>query len=346
MKKLSGYLLIGLIVAAVILAGGLTGDRAEAKKKEKVVYAMAGPLFPEYGECVGLSQYIYLWQGITQTHPQVKGKMNFKIYDKGSLYPNQDETLQAVSSGAVQVSYSGPHYLEALNRAWKLLETPGLISDWDHFQRVMNTPEWQALIREMAAKHNVTILKWTFNAGDYILYSSKGPAKTMADFKGRKIRYPGGEGFAKALKAMGIDGIAMPYTEVVSALQTNMIEGVLTDMPSAPFFQMDKYCTFVNRIPLAIQPICWVVNTKWWTGLDPKVRAALEAPFKRIDMAEFYSGLQESSAQAWRDNPKLTVVDRDPAETAKWQKVLREAAQDVISSVDPKYIQAIDRVRN
>lgn len=333
------------VVFSLVLTLGLAAPPQAQAGKQKIVFAMAAPMNPEYGEVLGLNMYLDALTGLVANHPDLKGKFQFRINHSGTIYPNQDECLEAVSSGAIQMSYSGPHYLEALDKAWKLGETPGVISDWSHFLRTMNTPVWQELHHKTAKKNNVTIIKWLFNVGDWVVFTGKAPGKTMADFKGQKIRYPGGEGFARAFNGLGINGVAMPYTEVVSALQTNMIDGVMTDMLSWPYFQMDRYCPIVNKIPVSIMPICWIVNTQWWESLDPKARAALASPFERMDLSTFYTGLQERNTQEWRDNPKLTVVEFDPAEAARWNKAMRQAAEATISGIDPKYMAAVEATK-
>ena len=306
---------------------------------------MAAPVHPEYGEVLGLNMYLDALTGLVENHPVLRGKFKFKISHSGTLYPNQDECLQAVSSGALQMSYSGPHYMEAFEEAWKLGETPGVMTDWNHFMRVMKTEPWAELHETMAKKHNITIVKWLFNVGDWLIFTGNPPGKTMEDFKGQKIRYPGGEGIARAFKGLGIQGVALPYTEVVSALQTNMINGVLTDLLTWEYYQLQKYCPIVNKIPISIMPICWIVNTEWWESLDPKVREALNSPFERIDLTKYYEDLQEKNTQIWRDDPDLKVVEYDDSEAQRWFKAMREEAKETISGIDPKYVNAIEKVK-
>lgn len=68
----------------------------------------------------------------------------------------------------------------------------------------------------MAKEKGVRLIKWMANIDDWSLYTNKGPIKNMADLAGQKIRFPGGEAFANALKNMGTTPISLPCTEVIT----------------------------------------------------------------------------------------------------------------------------------
>ena len=325
-----------LIVPGTVMAG----------KAKKIIMSTATPMYPAFAEQIGINLYINSMIGVTQTHPELKGKYEFKIYDKGMLYGNQSEALEAVANGALQMTYSGPHFLEELDPAWKLGETPGVFEDWDHYLRTMDTPAWKALHEKMAKKKGVTIIKWLFDTGTWYMFTKTGPINSLADIKGQKIRFAGGEAFAKALKALNTTPIALPYTEVVTALQTNMIEGLLTDFTGGVgYFELPRHTKYAVVVPFGNQPICMVANTKWWNSLPEKARAALSVPFDQIDSSGFYSKFEQTSLKEWDDNPKLTAVKLDKAEIAKWQKTMRDSFQDMFKKIDPELIKAIDMAR-
>ncbi|MCP3941589.1 MAG: ABC transporter substrate-binding protein [Desulfobacteraceae bacterium] len=303
-------------------------------------------MYPAFAEQIGINLYINSIIGLTQTHPELKDKYEFKIYDKGMLYSNQSEALEAVSDGALQMTYSGPHFLEELDSAWKLGEIPGVFENWDHYLRTMDTPAWRALHKKMAEKEGVTIIKWLFDTGTWYLFTKIGPVNSLADIKGQKIRFAGGEAFAKALKGLNTIPIALPSSEVVTALQTNMIEGLLTDFTGGVgYYELPRNTKYAILVPFGNQPICMVANTKWWNSLPEKVRGALNIPFDQIDVSGFYSKLEQTSIKKWDDNPNLTAVKFDDAEVAIWQKAMRSSFGDMFEKIDPTLIKAINSAR-
>jgi len=336
-----------LLIAVCCLALGLAPvDQAQAKGKD-FIWSVSMAMYPEFAEGHGVNAVCNHLLGRSLTDPALKDKHTFKVYDKGMLYPNQDEHLQAVSSGALQMTYSGPHFLEALDPAWKLGEAPGVFRSYEHFFKTMQTPAWKALHEKMAKQNNVTILGWTFDCGSWYLFTEKGPVNGLDDIKGKKIRYAGGEAFAKALKALGTTPISLPYTEVVTGLQTHMIEGLVTDFTGGvDYYDLPRYTTYTVIIPFTIQPICIIASTKWWEGLDKEARAAIYHPIEIVDLQPYYARLQESQIQKWRDDPKLTVVDPPKAEVAKWQGLMRGSIKDMISGIDPVFMKAVDSIKD
>jgi TRAP-type C4-dicarboxylate transport system substrate-binding protein len=316
-----------------------------AESKEKIVMSIAAPMYPAFAEAIGINLYINTIIGLTQTHPELKN-YEFKIYDKGMLYGNQSEALEAVANGAIQMTYSAPHFLEELDPAWKLGETPGVFENWDHYMRSMNTPAWKALHEKMAEEKGVTIIKWLFDTGTWYLFTDTGPIKSVEDIQGQKIRFAGGEAFAKALKALNTTPIALPYTEVVTALQTNMIEGLLTDFTGGVgYFELPRHTKYAVLVPFGNQPICMVANTKWWNSLPEKDRNTLSTTFDQIDASKYYAKFEQESIEKWDADPKLIALKFDKQEVAKWQKIMRDSFEEMYEKLDPELIKAIDAAR-
>jgi len=344
MKKsitMMGFFLVFLAVFSFLVFSPGAADAKEVK------FVLVGGTEggPEVSaEFMALNMYLGALDYRFRTFHELKGKYQLKFVN--TLFADADECLTGVASGAAEMTFSGPHYMEALEPAWKLGESPGVFDSWEHFMRTMQTPAWKALHEKMAKEKGITVLKWMANIGDFYLYTDKGPINTMADLKGQKIRFPGGEGFAKALKAMETTPISLPYTEVVTALQTHMIDGLLTDMFAASYFyELPRYTKYCVKSAWAIQPLSFVVSTKWWESLPPKERQAIQDVFDRIDVSAFFSNAQSGITQAWAAGEKTKLLTLSAAEDDKFKKAMLEGAKDVLSGVDPKLVEAIEASR-
>ncbi|MEW5723707.1 MAG: TRAP transporter substrate-binding protein DctP [Thermodesulfobacteriota bacterium] len=336
------FLVATLMLAAVLRAAP---NAALAGAKDVKFVVAGGDLSQEVAaEVMALNMYLGALDFRMRTLGVLKGKYNLKILN--TLFPNANECLTGVASGAAEMTFSGPHYLEALEQSWKVAEAPGVFESWDHFMKTMNSPAWKAANEKMAKEKGVTVLKWMADIGNYFLYTKKGPVNSLADLKGQKIRFPGGEGFAKALQAMETTPISLPYTEVVTALQTNMIDGLLTDMFGAfYYYELPRYTKYCVHVTWAIQPINFVVNTKWWESLPPAERQAIQDVFDRIDVSLFFNNAQAAITQGWGQNPATQLIDLPDDEAKKWKQIMRDASKDVLAGVDPELIKAIDEAR-
>lgn len=342
MKALKQTALIGLVL---ILASTLIAvpRPALAKKAQKVKFVLVGANEggPEAGaEIMATNMYVGALDYRMRTFHALKGK--YELQYLSTLFSSANECLTGVASGAVQMTFSGPHYLEQLDPAWKVGESPGVFESWDHFIKTMNTPAWKELQEKMAREKGVRIVKWMANIGDFYLYTSKGPITSFADLKGQKIRYPGGEGFSRALKGMEVTPISLPYTEVVTGLQTNMIDGLLTDMFAAQYFyELPRYTKYAVLATWAIQPICMVVSADWWDNLPADERQAMQDVFDRIDVSLYFSGAQSAITQAWEADPKTELIRLDQDEQAKWQAEMMAGSEEILKNIDPELVEAI-----
>lgn len=346
MKKYSVAAVVMFVVCLMIGMMVCAPGNALAKKQNVKFVIVGAPEGAQEGsvEAMSLNMYIGALDYRMRTYSALKGKYQLKYVS--TLFSDPNECLTGVASGAAELTFSGPHYLEQIEPAWKAVESPGVFNSMDHFMRTMNTPAWKAVTDNMAKEKGVTILKWIASAGDWYLYTNKGPVNSMADLKGQKIRFAGGEGFAKALKAMGTTPISLPYTEVVTALQTNMIDGLLTDMFGAfYFYDLPRYTKYCVKKTWAIQPLCVVASTQWWEGLPEKERTAIKDVFDRIDTAGYFEGAQGAIAQGWAGHPELELIQLSDAEAKKWEKTMKTAGAAALGGLDPELIKAIEASR-
>jgi TRAP-type C4-dicarboxylate transport system substrate-binding protein len=335
---------LGLIAALAVALAMPSPALAKAEKVRFVVVGVAEGAPEVSAEAMALNMYLGALDYRMRTFHALKGK--YELQYLHTLFSDANECLTGVASGAAEMTFSGPHYMEQIEPAWRLGEAPGVFESWDHFMRTMNTPAWKELQEKMAKEKGVRIVKWMANIGDFYLYTSKGPIESIDDIKGQKIRYPGGEGFANALKAMGATAISLPYTEVVTGLQTHMIDGLLTDMFGAMYFyELPRYTEYAVLATWAIQPICMVVNAPWWDGLPPKEREAMQDVFDRIDTSMFFSGAQQAITAGWDQNPKTKLIKLSPEEQKKWRRIMRESNKDITKGLDPKLVEAIESAR-
>jgi len=346
MKKFTKIsVLISIICLVILMTLGLSNTATAKVKKVKFVIVGGSEGGQEVSaEQMMLNMYIGALDYRIRTYHVLKGKYKLKWID--TLFSDANECLTGVASGAAEITFSGPHYLEQLEPSWKAVEAPGVFDSWDHFTKTMNTSPWKTLHDKMAEKKGVKIIKWIANIGNYHLYSSKGPINNMSDLKGQKIRYPGGEAFAKVLKEMKTTPVSLPYTEVVTALQTNMIDGLLTDWFGASYFyNLPRYTKYAVNVTWAIQPICMVVNNEWWKSLPAKERTAMQDVFDRIDTSQFFEGTQKKLANGWNADPKTELINLSQSETEKWKKTMLKGSANMLKSLDQKLIQAIELSR-
>ena len=197
-----------------------------------------------------------------------------QIYWAKSLY-NVPKGTQALTKGNLEMmtgqfgkTSSVEPYANTIVGAGKLT-TPGAINGLD------GTKTFAQLKKVFNDKHGITI----FGSGHLSMYMGAGAVKSRmlvpSDFSGKKIRSMGPAENA-LLGALGANPTTMSFGDVPPALQTGVIDGLLTSLggfnatkEQAPYFTVAG----INGI---VGDYYWMgASNKWWSTLSKKQQNVL-----------------------------------------------------------------------
>lgn len=329
-------------IAAAVCLSLLAMAPAHAGEVVKFAQANQFRLLGYGTEHVGVYPFLGVLQYYMQL-PEIKGKYEFKHV--GNVYKSPNECLTAVASGAVQISYSGPAFLEQFNPHWKAASAPGLFEDFEHFQRTVETPAWQAMVSELEEKQNIKIIKWIGSLGSFMLFTSK-PIRKVEDVAGLRIRYNGATGYAAALSKFKATPVALPFTEVVSALQTNMIDGLISEIQAAPWYDLSRYAKNLVPITWVSSPMCLIVNARWWNSLDEPSREIFTYALMTPSTYQFLDQDEARQIREWGTaTPHTWKSSLSPEETRHWKELLHEAGSEFVKDVPAELVQAAEACR-
>lgn len=335
-----------IILAISVAATFLCSVSTVYAKRQVVKYLNPAPVMSmdDTAELMNIAVYLGNLEFLMKHNSKLKGKYSLKIAD--NLFTSAEDCLTAVATGAGQITYGGSAHLEQFDNDWQILQAPEMFDDFNHFLRAMDTPEWKKVAQEMEEKQGVTLIKWVGTIGNFFLYTDKGPITSMDDVVGQKIRYNNGKGFAVGLQKFQITGVGMPFTELVSALQTNMVDGALSEVYAESLYDLPRYTKYMVPISWGMLPMAIVVNTEWWNSLPDQERVVFEQALLAPTTHEYFSAREGQHMQAWEANPDLQLVKLSEEEDAKWRKTLIDAREKFTKDSDQALLQAIERTRH
>jgi TRAP-type mannitol/chloroaromatic compound transport system substrate-binding protein len=183
------------------------------------------------------------------------------------------------------------------------------------------------MAREIFAKQGLVYVN-RIHHGPNIIHSKK-PIRTAEDFKGLKLRVPGGmiaEGFA----AIGARTTLLPGGEVFSALEKGTVDAADYTGPAVNwdlgFQQVTKYIwTGPAGLESIYQPVDlmdFVVRKDVHDKLSPRMKVWLDDEIQ-VYSNEHHGAIQKADLEAWNKFLKAgTQINRLPAEDLpKFQKV-------------------------
>jgi TRAP-type C4-dicarboxylate transport system substrate-binding protein len=260
----------GLFTACAIAAamGALQAPGAQAQALQPVIIRLVADHTPP-PHPAAIAQ-VHFQKRVAEVIPGSE----VRLFHAGALY-TIPEALEAMSEGNLEMTWGQFGKTAAIDR-WMnvvagpmLLTTPAAMEKLDEFETV-------SMLRERFAKVHGVKMFGTAHLSMFMGAGGKQRLRSPEDFKGRKIRSMGPAENA-ALSAWGASPVTMAFGDVPPALETGVIDGLLTSIggfnavrDQAPFYTVAG----INGI---VGDYYWVgASQKWWDKLNKPTQEALE----------------------------------------------------------------------
>lgn len=223
-----------------------------------------------------------------------KGAIEVKLFPNSQLGPDEDVLEQARAGAPVAVVVDGGR-LAVFQKEFGVLGAPYLATGYTGIRKVVTSPLFEEWVKKLhdASGHQVLSFNWW--QGERELWTNK-PIAKPEDLNGIRMRTPGAPVWVETVKAMGATPTPMPYAEVYSALQQNVIDAVEAQLPAgrgSKLFEVTKHLTKTHHINLITG---LVTSAAWFDGLPAELQTVLrEEALKAGDVASH--GTEASLAQ-------------------------------------------------
>src|SRR2546426_9328100 len=311
-----------LMLAAVVLtlvalvAGGATLAPAPAGAQAKpIVWNLPHVAAPTYYHTINYTAFA------NKVKEKSQGRMEIRVHPASSLYPSH-ELIPALVDGRAEIGPVVSGYLTDILLEIGPLDLPFMTGGLDEHRKAAN--QLRPFFTEMLAKRGLKLL--TINAWPTQQLFSLQPIKTVADWKGKKIRVYGADS-ANTARALGAAPVSIGFGEVYTALEKKTVDGAMTSATNAEpmkFFEVSK---FINYWYLAGAGSEWfVANQKAFDALPKDLQQAVSDSFKETR----YEDKEWEDAKAWEEKARkrlpelgMTIVDPAREEIEKARKLAR-----------------------
>ena len=265
------------------------------------------------------------------------GRIDFKVYPASQLgsIPRQIEGTQF---GSIQCEVVPPEFMVGLDPRFEVMAAPGLVDSQEHGQRVAADPEVIKLMLSLGTNKGLHGVGLFMAEQSHII--SRMPLRTLADFKGKKIRIFASQFQSEAFQRLGVTPVAMSLGDVLPAIQQGAIDGADTGIgPIANFHMADaaKYATDTGQPAIFIVA---VVNKQWYDSLPKDLQDIVDRDGAAQSLAInafAVQSIKESKASFTAAGGEL--IKLPPADQAAMMKTISSVAPDV-SQKDPQLAAA------
>ncbi|OIO02721.1 MAG: ABC transporter substrate-binding protein [Elusimicrobia bacterium CG1_02_56_21] len=227
---------------------------------------------------------------------KTEGRVKFKLYP-GGVQGDEKDVVRKIRLGQLQAGgFTGVGLGEIATEA-RLLDTPFLFKNSKEIDYVYKTLD--ADFREIFARRGYILLGWA-EVGNVNIFSNS-PVTRAADLNKVKMWIWEGDAIAEAsFAALKIQPIPLSITDVMTSLQTGMINGVYGSPLSVIALQWFARMKYVFALPLA--------NASGAVMLSKKTFNSLSQEDQKIMMELGEKHFRALTLQSRKDNEKSVGI--------------------------------------
>jgi tripartite ATP-independent transporter DctP family solute receptor len=214
------------------------------------------------------------WMG-EELSRQTDGRLSVQIYPSMQL-GGEKEMIEQAQVGALAMARISVGPMGPLVPELNVFNLPYLFRDSAHMEKVIDGPLGAELLKKLTDHPSAGLigLCW-MNAGTRNVYNSKHPIASKEDLAGLKIRMMGNPIFVDTMNALGGNGVAMGFDQLINALQTGIVDGAENNYPSYVSGQHYRYAKYISQTEHLMIPEILVFSKRIWEKLTPEDQALI-----------------------------------------------------------------------
>jgi tripartite ATP-independent transporter DctP family solute receptor len=270
---------------------------------------------------------------------RTQGRHRINIFHSRQL-GEEKETIEQTRAGAIDLNRTNVAPIGAMIPAANVLALPFLFRSFNHLHKVLDHEIGEEILNGFQ-RHGFVGLTF-YDSGARSIYNSVRPIRTLADMKGLRIRIQQSDLMFSMIRSLGAEPVELPYGQVLTGLQTKLIDGAENNWPSYVTTGHYKTAPYYTLTEHTMGPEVLVMSTRAWQSLSAEDQAIFRAAARESSqhMRSVWLGLENNSRQQARTNGNTIIdnFDRKP-----FEKAMNSIYNTAVT--DPELIQLIERIR-
>lgn len=267
----------------------------------------------------GSSWMVDMRAGAAEIEKRTNGRVIVKFYG-GGVQGNDKQVQRKMRTGQL---HGGAFTSGSLNNFQKdadLFSLPLMFNNVDEVRFVRSKLD-QVLRQRL---EDAGYVNFGFAGSGFAFMMSNQPLRTLADLAGQKVWTPEGDAIAyAALNALGVAPVTMPLTDVMTGLQTDLLNSVTVPPVGAVVLQWHTRLKYITELPIAYVYAALLIERKAFDRLSPDdqavVRSVMEGTYRQFDANGIADN--DNAMQALLENG-LELVAPDTIEVQSWREIV------------------------
>jgi tripartite ATP-independent transporter DctP family solute receptor len=269
------------------------------------------------------------------------GRLSVQMFPSMQL-GGEKEMIEQAQVGALQFARVSTGPVGTVVDNLNVFNLPFVFRDTAHMRAVIDGPIGDQLLKEISdnPKSGMIGLAW-MDSGARSFYNKVRDVKTIDDLKGLKIRMMGNPMFVDTMNALGGNGVPMQMDQVMSAMQTGVVDGAENNPPSYDSFGHVPVAKHYSLTEHLIIPEILVFSRKSFDAMSKEDQALI---------MKFGKESQLEQRKLWDERTKV-AMDKIKAAgvnviTITDKKPFQDAVKPVWDKYGAKYADLIKRIQD
>lgn len=273
--------------------------------------------------------YIALASFGTRLSEATEGRWDIDVFPNETLGAQQ-EALQLVSDGTVDMAIVSGTQLENLNKDFQVFNLPLVFDSVEHQMNVIHDEEIVGdLYSSLEESNKITVLGG-FTQGSRSVYTTFGPVETPEDLAGKKLRVQESDLHIAMAEAMGASATPMAFGELYTGLQSGVVDAAENNEVSYFTQKHFEVATHFSNTNHLVGLDYLVINSDILAEMSEEDRAAFQEEWTATHQEHtelWTTATEDAIAQAEAGGATFTDVDEDA-----FRAVLEPLAEEFIEN--------------
>jgi TRAP-type C4-dicarboxylate transport system substrate-binding protein len=258
------------------------------------------------------------------------GRIKAEIYPASQL-GSIPRMIEGTQLGSIQIWIGPPEFMVGVDQRFELLSVPGLFQADQHAVKTVADPEFSKAFLAIGA--NKGLIGASMFLYGPTAFAMRAPFRTLADFKGKKIRVLASPFQTEQIARLGGTGVPLTLGDVLPALQQGTIDGTFAAVPVFTTLQYQDAAKYMTETGQSYIFSAAMVSKRWFETLPADLRELVMATAKQAadEVTPWARDFIISQRKVWTDTGG-EVIALPAADKAEMMSKLSSVGDDIVKT--------------
>lgn len=277
----------------------------------------------------------------SEIQQRTDSRVKFKLYT-GGVMGTQTQVRRKMRIGQLHGGAFTGTELAAFQRDAQLWGLPMLFENMQEaaYVRKYMDPELRQRLEDAG------YVNFGYAGGGFAYLMSNQPVRSLQDLKQLKVWIPEGDRSAYAAsKALGLPSVTLPMTDVLTGLQTGLIDTLMSPPIGAIVMQWNTAVKYITDLPIAYVNAMLVIDARIFNRIAKPDQAIVREVMERLYRKYDQEGVTEDkkAMQALIDDG-MQLIEPERGQVPKWSALVRASNRKLARNglLDEKLLDQVD----